>query len=1272
MFIPNHRILILTTLMTYAGIAIAGVPVLSGLTNTTYTGGQGAIPVAGSANLSGGISYAEGNIRFNVSNAASNDLIALTSSPTPNALGAISLVSSDVYLGDGTGNTRIGSIDQIEDGTGGNPLKILFSTPLENSGFESGTTGWTIVSAEYGDSADEINLDGFTIDLANDGVYTGGTGTVNTVAASNMTFTGSIAVGQGVGGTAALSLTSSGNIVSEDQNPPGAGNPDGYGSIHGPYATSSVFTVVDGDSLSLEFKAVGSGDDYEVFGLIRRVDGSGNFIDNNWPTTNTAGNNVLLFAQRGNDTGGFVTITKAGLTAGSYRFQFVGGTYDYSGGYYVGSLLYVDDIRLVSATGVTDATVETIAQQVTFDSGCPLDTTTRNLDLSVLTQDANTTNATSTITINTDPNDVDNDCIPDVTEGTSDTDGDSIPDYQDPDTDNDGIPDVLEGSVDTDSDGTPDYRDLDSDDDGLFDLTESGIVNSAALDSNSDGIIDTALGTNGLADAVETSVDSGVLNYTLADSDSDGIPDFQETDADADGIPDADEGAIDSDGDGTPNFQDTDSDDDGIPDSTEGVTDTDGDGTPNYLDLDSDGDGSPDADELSAATDPYDDASIPDVDGDGINDPDEGSGDSDGDGIVNKWDIDSDNDGVLDSVEGNVDTDSDGVSDFLDLDRDNDGLPDIVESGLSNIATLDTNGDNRIDTSVGTNGLADAIETTSDSGTLNYTTADADGDGVVDGLDLDSDNDGLYDITESGISAPGTLDNNDDGMIDSGFGTNGLANAIETSTDNGVLNYTVTDTDSDNVYDFRDLDSDNDGIPDVEESGGTDPDHDAVVGSGAPVVDASGLTGTILAALDTDSDGTANFRDLDADGDGANDLIEGGGTDADANGIVDGFSDANGDGYDDTIAASPLPLPDSDSDGSPDYLDGVDADGDGISDQIDQDDDNDGIPDTLEGSGVVDTDGDGVADSVDLDSDNDGVFDLAESGAANTDILDSNDDGLIDLSYAVGANGIADVIETSAESGVVNYNSGIPVDTDGDGIADFRDRDSDNDGIADVVEAGHSDPDGDGVIGSGVPVVNVSGYAGGSSSDLVDSDGDSIPDLRDLDSDNDGLDDVLENGGTDTDRDAHLDTITDTNGDGFDDTIAAAGQGALDTDNDGIPDYRDSDSDNDGMSDLIESGGHDGNGDGVVDDFTDSDSDGRDDDLAMNPPTDLDRDNDGVLDFQSDASQEAPVETGTQGVGGCTIAENSSFDPVLLLLILISLGFVLSDYKRVCRIDHKE
>jgi hypothetical protein len=148
---------------------------------------------------------------------------------------------------------------------------------------------------------------------------------------------------------------------------------DGYGSIHGPYATSEVISVAEGDAISLEFKAVGTEDDYEVFGLLRKVDGNGDVISDSLAD----GNNLVLFAERGTDTtteaatadtGGYRNVTYENLPEGAYRFQFVGGTYDGTGGLAIGSNLYIDNIRLISDVTTSDEVATSIARQVTYQS----------------------------------------------------------------------------------------------------------------------------------------------------------------------------------------------------------------------------------------------------------------------------------------------------------------------------------------------------------------------------------------------------------------------------------------------------------------------------------------------------------------------------------------------------------------------------------------------------------------------------------------------------------------------------------------------------------------------------------------------------------------------------------------------------------------------------------------------------------------------------------------------------------------------------------------
>lgn len=103
---------------------------------------------------------------------------------------------------------------------------------------------------------------------------------------------------------------------------------------------------------------------------------------------------------------------------------------------------------------------------------------------------------------------------------------------------------------------------------------------------------------------------------------------------------------------------------------------------------------------------------------------------------------------------GNLDTDGDGVPDYLDLDSDNDGIYDLVEAGHGGV---DANMDGTMDgeaASFGTNGLANSVETATDSGVMNYLIRDSDGNGIKDFRELDSDGDDCFDAVEAGFVDP--------------------------------------------------------------------------------------------------------------------------------------------------------------------------------------------------------------------------------------------------------------------------------------------------------------------------------------------------------------------------------------------------------------------------------------------------------------------------------------------------------------------------------------
>ncbi|GJM14784.1 MAG: hypothetical protein DHS20C13_01110 [Thermodesulfobacteriota bacterium] len=211
------------------------------------------------------------------------------------------------------------------------------------------------------------------------------------------------------------------------------------------------------------------------------------------------------------------------------------------------------------------------------------------------------------------------------------------------------------------------------------------------------------------------------------------------------------------------------------------------------------------------------------------------------------------------------------------------------------------------------------------------------------------------------------------------------------------------------------------------------------------------------------------------------------------------------------------------------------------------------------------------------------------------------------------------------------------INSDGDGICNDSDTDLDNDGITNSEEIDIIDEE-----------VTTSGKVIG-----IDLDSDGVTNEFDLDSDNDGVPDLVEAGGVALDQDfnGRVDDNTDQDGDGLADVgdPSEGGQALIapDTDGDGIPDTLDIDSDNDGKTDFEESGGiGDNDGDGLVDDKTDSNGDGYldifDPDFGGTPLTIVDSNGDGLPD-RLDASD---------GSGGCSLSSKGQSSSILILMLI--------------------
>jgi hypothetical protein len=169
---------------------------------------------------------------------------------------------------------------------------------------------------------------------------------------------------------------------------------------------------------------------------------------------------------------------------------------------------------------------------------------------------------------------------------------------------------------------------------------------------------------------------------------------------------------------------------------------------------------------------------------------------------------------------------------------------------------------------------------------------------------------------------------------------------------------------------------------------------------------------------------------------------------------------------------------------------------------------------TISHTETFDSDSDGIPDLLDIDSDNDGIPDTIEAQGKGFKVF-------------TGIDGNKNGLDNAFEPGIV------PIDTDGDLIADLLDVDSDNDGIYDLVESGHNtiDTNKDGMLDGGPIFFGTNGLFDGLETApdsgklnyrITDTDSDGTLNYIDLDSDNDACFDVTEAGFTDGDTDGIL------------------------------------------------------------------------------------------------------------------------------------------------------
>ncbi|MFN5422171.1 MAG: hypothetical protein ACK5AO_02790, partial [bacterium] len=391
------------------------------------------------------------------------------------------------------------------------------------------------------------------------------------------------------------------------------------------------------------------------------------------------------------------------------------------------------------------------------------------------------------------------------------------------------------------------------------------------------------------------------------------------------------------------------------------------------------------------------------------------------------------------------DTDKDGIYNYLDADSDGDGCSDAIEAGAT------TN--NAVNyafptTGVGTNGLADVLETVADNAIINYNSkysnaisnnlaycADTDNDGISNTDDIDDDNDGILDAVESPYcfysSADWLQGNRSDILVTSQLPMtagqnlpNRLVNGTNLATNYDVRFVATTTGAPKEIFKFEmptpialnkiylgytssttvfwtatniQLRGSNDNTTWTNLSAALPYNTSASLGA------VPGVAGTTFASEFTVTQNAGKYKYYA--------LVWTGGGSITADGYVNEAYFQTAASYIQSSAPRAICNTGSDKDGKPTH--------------------------------------------VDLDSDGDGCNDLVEAGV-------SSDPSASVLTGTMGANGLDNSVETAPESNTYNgtytymnardSQVNACVDFDGDGVTDMKDLDDDNDGILDVVE----------------------------------------------------------------------------------------------------------------------------------------------------------------------------------------------------------------------------
>lgn len=281
------------------------------------------------------------------SNPGTGNLTLTSSASADTTLGALSVVGNTVYRGLGATAQAFGVIDSVKNGQAGQALRINYLAPFVNGNFESGTIGNSNVPG-WSLYPQRVKLDGIDTIAGYPTPIDNRPESVSYSEYSNPYTAGLSSASVTPGSTKSMMLKSNGLTV------------DAFGVSHGPYIVSEALYVPAGESVSFKWRATGDDDAFDVYAYLLNTETGAKV-----PLLNRTGTSL-------NDATSWTTATTNIGTGGTYKFVFVAGSYDASGGRLTGATLFIDDVQVSGSPpsqGPTATELDTLYNSLQFARG---------------------------------------------------------------------------------------------------------------------------------------------------------------------------------------------------------------------------------------------------------------------------------------------------------------------------------------------------------------------------------------------------------------------------------------------------------------------------------------------------------------------------------------------------------------------------------------------------------------------------------------------------------------------------------------------------------------------------------------------------------------------------------------------------------------------------------------------------------------------------------------------------------------------------------------